>query len=164
MMKWMKKTSTALLMMTMAMSMLYGCTKSSTGCKVQDPSVEEAAIQAFITAKGITATKHSRGLYYQITNAGSAGRPQNSSVIYCTYKGTLLDGTVFDQQTNPGFTGFQLSGLIEAWKIALPLIGKGGSIKMIVPSALGYGCTGSGSSIPPNTPLYFELTLVDFFN
>ncbi|QGW27696.1 peptidylprolyl isomerase [Phnomibacter ginsenosidimutans] len=163
-MKFMKKISVVLLMCVAVAATLAGCTKSSTGCQVQDPSKEEAAIQAFIAAKGITATKSSRGLYYQIITPGSTSRPQNTSVIYCTYKGTLLDGTVFDQQTNPGLTGFQLSGLIEAWKIGLPLIGKGGSIKMILPSALGYGCTGSGSSIPPNTPLYFEMTLVDFFN
>lgn len=159
-----RKTLNAFAFVAMAALLLAGCTKSSTtGCQVQDPSKEEAAIQAFISAKGITATKHSRGLYYQIINPGSTGRPTNTSVIYCTYKGTLLDDKVFDQQTNPGRTGFQLSGLIEAWKIALPLIGKGGTIKMVLPSALGYGCNASGD-IPANSPLYFEMTLVDFFN
>ena len=163
-MKFMKQISVRLLALLAMVAAVAGCNKTDTaGCQVQDPSKEEAAIQAFITAKGITATKHSRGLYYQITNAGSNTRPQNTSIIYCTYKGTLLDDTVFDQQTNPGQTGFQLSGLIEAWKIALPMIGKGGSIKMVIPSALGYGCNGSGSTIPPNSPLYFEMTLVDFF-
>lgn len=147
-----------------AVFFLAGCSKSTADCTVQDPSKEDAQMQAFITSKGIKATKHSKGMYYEITNQGSTTRPQATSIIYCTYKGTLLDGTVFDQQSNPGQTGFQLNGLIEAWKIALPLIGKGGSIKLIAPSALAYGCKGSGTTIPANTPLYFELTLVDFFN
>jgi FKBP-type peptidyl-prolyl cis-trans isomerase len=144
---------------------LAGCTKNTgvDGCTPQDPSKEDAAMVAFMTAKGMTATKTSQGMYYQVMNEGSVSRPRNSSIIYCTYKGTLLDGTVFDEQTNYGRTGFQLSGLIQGWQIALPFIGKGGSIKMVIPSSLGYGCKGGGDKIPANTPLYFEVTIVDFF-
>ncbi|MCU0396107.1 MAG: FKBP-type peptidyl-prolyl cis-trans isomerase [Chitinophagaceae bacterium] len=159
---------TALLAATlfaMALS-LAGCEKQNNqnGCTNADPNTEEAAIQAFIKEKGINATKHSRGVYYEIVHQGSTVGPRQTSFIYCTYKGTRLDGVVFDEQSNPGRTGFQLNGLIEAWKICLPLIGKGGTIKMVLPSALGYGCNGGGEKIPPNTPLYFEVTLVDFFN
>ena len=144
---------------------LWGCEKNNNaaGCEAQDPSKEDAAMVAFMNSKGITGTKTTQGMYYQIMNPGSTGRPRNSSIIYCTYKGTRLDGTVFDEQTNYGRTGFQLAGLIQGWQIGLPLIGKGGSIKMVIPSALGYGCKGGGENIPPNTPLYFEVTIVDFF-
>jgi FKBP-type peptidyl-prolyl cis-trans isomerase len=51
--------------------------------------------------------------------------------------------------------------VIDGWKIGLPLIKKGGRIKLIIPSALAYSCTGAGTSIPPNTPLYFDVTLND---
>ncbi len=146
-----------------------GCTKdtNSNNCTPQDVSVEEPAIKAFATANGINATRTNRGLYYEIIRPGATGRPTVNSIVYVTYKGTLLDGRVFDQQTNPGRTGFQLNGLIEGWKLGIPLIGKGGAIKLMIPSALGYGCKGSGdtsSIIKPNLPLYFEIELVDFFN
>jgi FKBP-type peptidyl-prolyl cis-trans isomerase FkpA len=82
--------------------------------------------------------------------------------VYEKYVGKKLDNTIFDSQTNPGATGFQLTQLIQAWQVALPMIGKGGRILITVPSSLGYGCQGSGASIPPNTPLYFEIDLVEF--
>jgi FKBP-type peptidyl-prolyl cis-trans isomerase len=38
---------------------------------------------------------------------------------------------------------------------------KGGHMKMVVPSSLAYGCTGIPGVIPPNTPLYFDIVLVN---
>ncbi|MEQ1623714.1 MAG: FKBP-type peptidyl-prolyl cis-trans isomerase, partial [Sediminibacterium sp.] len=80
--------------------------------------------------------------------------------VYVTYSGKLLNGTEFDKGTNPSLTGWTLNQLIDGWKIGLPLLKKGGKIKLVVPSSLAYGCSGSGS-IPSNSPLYFEISLVD---
>jgi FKBP-type peptidyl-prolyl cis-trans isomerase FkpA len=49
--------------------------------------------------------------------------------------------------------------LIQGWQIAVPKIAPGGSMKVLIPSNLGYGSQGAGSSIPPNAPLYFEISL-----
>jgi len=49
--------------------------------------------------------------------------------------------------------------LIAGWQIGLPLIHKGGEIKLIVPSSLAYGC-GNGP-LPANSILYFDIHLVD---
>jgi FKBP-type peptidyl-prolyl cis-trans isomerase FkpA len=141
---------------------IAGCDKDPSTCKNVDPSQEDAQLTAFNTANSITATKHTSGMYYQILAPGGSAKPTYNSRVYVKYKGTLLDGTVFDQQTNPGNTGFVLSSLIQAWQLGIPMLGRGGSMKMTVPSSLGYGCKGSGASIPPNTPLYFEIELVDF--
>jgi FKBP-type peptidyl-prolyl cis-trans isomerase len=113
----------------------------------------------------MNATRHSTGFYYEILAPGSTNKPQQSSQVYVAYKGTFLDGKVFDQQSNPGLTGFLLNNLIDGWKLAIPLIGKGGKIRISVPSSLAYGCQGESrgaEAIPPNTPLYFEIELVDF--
>ena len=59
----------------------------------------------------------------------------------------------------PTQTGWTLGSLIPGWQIGLPLIQKGGEIKLIVPSSLAYGC-GSGP-LPPNSVLYFDIHLVD---
>jgi FKBP-type peptidyl-prolyl cis-trans isomerase len=163
-MKYLVNMRSAWMMIALAILTAVGCNKDEGGCKLQDPSVEDAAMKKFIDSVGMTATKLNNGMYYQIMNSGSATSPKNTSIIFCTYKGTLLNGTVFDEQSNAGRTGFQLNSLIEGWKVGVPLIGKGGRIKMVIPSSLGYGCNGSGTTIPPNTPLYFDLTLVDFYN
>jgi FKBP-type peptidyl-prolyl cis-trans isomerase FkpA len=87
-----------------------------------------------------------------------------NSNIAITYVGKFLSGEVFDQRSTPNNTPqnphWPLSGLIEGWIIGIPLIKEGGSIRLLVPSALAYGCEGR-SVIPGNTPLFFEVTLVD---
>ncbi len=141
-------------------TLISGCIKGDKGCTPQDASVEKPAMVSFCNNSGITYTEHSSGILYQITNPGTGVTPTTSSKIYIYYTGKLLDGTVFDSQSNPGATGWVLSGLIEGWKIAIPLIKKGGSIKMVIPSYLAYSCNGQGP-IPSNAPLYFDVTLVD---
>ncbi len=98
-------------------------------------------------------------MFYQITNPGSGVSPNLNSTIIVTYAGSFLNGTVFEQTTNPVNIG-QLGGLIEGWKVGLPLIQKGGRIKLIIPSSMAYGCTGV-PGISANTPLFFDITLVD---
>jgi FKBP-type peptidyl-prolyl cis-trans isomerase len=143
--------------------LVSGCNKNKT-CNEASIESEEAAMQAFMTANGIVGTKHSRGFYFQIMAPGSTAKPAQTSLIYCTYRGTTFDGKEFDSQTNPGNTGFRLNATIEGWQLGVPLIGKGGSIKLVLPSTFAYGCEGSGATIPPNAPLYFEINLVDYFN
>lgn len=143
---------------------LLGCERES-GCNPVSVDAEKSILENFNTSIGMNATRHSTGVYYEILAPGSLNKPILSSTIYVKYKGTFLNGTVFDQQINPGFTGFILNNLIDGWKSTIPLIGKGGKIRLSVPSALAYGCQGQASgatAIPPNTPLYFEIELVDF--
>ena len=117
-------------------------------------------MQSFASSNGITATVHASGLYYQVIDPGSGPSPSGNSIIYITYTGKLLDGTVFDQQTNSSATGWPLSQLIEGWRVGIPLIQKGGHIQLIVPSSMAYGCTGYGA-IPGNSVLFFDITLVN---
>jgi FKBP-type peptidyl-prolyl cis-trans isomerase FkpA len=138
----------------------WSCLKSEKGCTAKSVASEEAAINAFITTSGMTATRHSSGVYYQVMSPGSGSTPSISSRVYITYTGQLLNGTIFDQQANSNNTGWILSELINGWQIGLPLIQEGGRIKLVVPSSLGYGCNAVGP-IPANSILYFDITLVD---
>jgi FKBP-type peptidyl-prolyl cis-trans isomerase FkpA len=138
-----------------------GCikSKSSQSCTPATVSSEEPAIVAYAAANGINATKHNSGLYYEIISPGNGATPSVNSKVYVTYVGKLLDGRTFDQQTNADQTGWTLGQLIAGWQIGLPLIQKGGEIKLIVPSALAYGC--GNNALPPNSILYFDVHLVD---
>ena len=138
-----------------------GCVKGSKACVNQTAQSEQAAILAYAAANGIAASAHPSGLYYQVTNPGSGAIPFPTSKVYVTYTGKLTSsGTVFDSQTNSTLTGWVLNTLIPGWQIGLPLLQKGGTIKLIIPSELAYGCRGIGT-IPANAILYFEITLVD---
>jgi FKBP-type peptidyl-prolyl cis-trans isomerase len=135
-----------------------GCVKNAV-CKDITVQSEQATMNSYATSQGIIATAHSSGLLYQITNPGSGPSPVSSSKVFIKYTGKLLNGTVFDQQTTTPVS-YGLSGLIQGFQIGLPLIQKGGTIKLIVPSSLGYGCNGFGS-VPSNAILYFDIELTD---
>lgn len=142
-----------------------GCSKNN-GCRAVPVENERAQLEAFNSGMSMNATWDSRGFYFEILEIGSTNRPQQTSAVFVRYKGTFLDGKIFDQQSIPGNTGFVLNNLIDAWKFAIPMIGKGGRIRFSLASAIGYGCQGASQGavpIPPNTPLYFEIDLVDFF-
>ena len=134
-----------------------GCSKQKQGCMAVKPETEEPQILAFIAADSIHAARHSSGIYYEIINPGAGTSPSQKSNVTVTYTGKLLNGTIIDQKTTP--YAADLAGVIEGWQIGIPLIKKGGRIKLIIPSAYGYGCNGSGA-IPPNSVLYYDVSLV----
>ncbi|NRB62024.1 MAG: FKBP-type peptidyl-prolyl cis-trans isomerase [Saprospiraceae bacterium] len=133
------------------------------GCKKEDMGQEndDVKIQNYLEENNITADKHESGLYYNIQKSGDSSRPNVESTVEVRYKGTLLDGTVFDQTQGSSTVSFPLNRLITAWQIGIPLIGKGGSITLYCPSELGYGSNRVGS-IPANSVLIFEIDLVSF--
>ena len=135
------------------------CSKNDA-CRDKTVQTEQAAILAYASANNITGQLHSTGIYYQVTNPGSGTTPTPYNKVFVTYTGKRMDGTVFDSQSNSTLTGWTLGGLIQGWQIGLQLIQKGGSIKLIIPSSLAYGCQGV-TGIDGNSILYFDVTLVD---
>jgi FKBP-type peptidyl-prolyl cis-trans isomerase len=51
--------------------------------------------------------------------------------------------------------------MIPGFNEALMLMKKGGKATFVIPPAIGYGEQGGGP-IPANTPLVFEVELIDF--
>lgn len=149
---------TLLLLSVVIFSLLLSCGKQESGCQPKPPASEKADMVAYCTNNNIAYTEHSSGILYQIITQGSGNTPTVNNTVSTVYTGKLLNGTTFDATANP--VSFSLGGVIEGWKIAIPLIQKGGRILMVIPSALAYSCTGSGA-IPPNSPLFFDVTLTD---
>lgn len=112
-------------------------------------------------ADSIPAVMHKSGLYYQIRTPGAGNITYSAStMVNVKYAGRLLGSKdTFDSGTRE----FPLGNLIAGWQIGIPLIQKGGKIRLIVPSGYAYGPRGSGS-IPPNSVLDFEIELIDVKN
>jgi len=136
------------------------CKKSSKPCVPNSIASEVPSMAAFAAANNMSVTLDPRGLYYEVVTQGTGPAPDSASIVFVTYTAEFLNGAVFEQQTNAAATGWVLGQLIQGWLFGLPHIQKGGEIKLIVPSALGYGCQGS-VKIPPNSILYFDIKLVD---
>lgn len=126
--------------------------------------IDKKIIEDYLTANNLTAQSTASGLYYIIEKPGGDIHPRSSSSVRAFYKGYLTNGTIFDQ--TPYSTGnpldFSLSGVIKGWQEGLQLIGVNGKIKLLVPSALGYGDIAKGS-IPANSVLIFDIELVDIY-
>ncbi|POY35762.1 hypothetical protein C3K47_13460 [Solitalea longa] len=139
----------------------YAAMCNSEYSAVQD-SADQKAIREFIARKNMTGVKRTAsGLSYYIYNAGEGQKPRATSTITADYRGSLITdetGKAFD---SAGYKPqFALSGVIKGWTEGLQLVGEGGKIRLMVPSHLAYGNCGSGS-IAPNTPLVFDIELVE---
>ena len=108
--------------------------------------------------EGVTTT--ASGLQYRVIKAGTGASPTANDVVNVTYKGWLIDGTVFDE-TAPGQPAqFPAGALIPGWVEALQLMKEGDEWEIVLPSELGYGATGAGGVIPPNQTLVFNMALL----
>ena len=119
---------------------------------------DDAILQQYIQENGLTALKTASGLYYVIENPGT-GLPCNSnSYVKVSYKGYFTDGLVFDESDAQGIS-FNLNGVIKGWTEGIPFFKEGGNGKLLVPSALAYGKSGT-SGIPANSVLIFDVKLI----
>lgn len=152
----------SLFLLIAGISLLSACSKSetNTACTltaqyVNDSSAtQRAQMIAFCNNNGITYTVHPSGILYQIITPGDTSKPNLCTSITMTYTGKLMTGIQFDA----GTITYPLKDLIVGWQIAVPMIGKGGKIKMVIPSSLAYGPVANGS-IPANSPLFFEMSI-----
>jgi len=51
--------------------------------------------------------------------------------------------------------------VIKGWNIGVPGMKVGGKRRLMVPSELGYGESGVGDVVPPNSDLIFEIELIE---
>ncbi len=100
------------------------------------------------------------GVFYQILKEGNGAFVAVTDTVTVFYKGSLLDGTVFDQTKEKPAT-FPLNRLIKGWQIGLPLCKVGGAIRLIIPSGLAYTIRSRSKKIPPNSVLIFDIEVLD---
>ncbi len=152
------------LLITMMLGTACKKTESCQDNTVVASAAEEKQVTDYLTANGITATKHKSNMYYQVITQGSGATPNPCSTITVAYNGTLINGTSFD--SSPRLV-YKLESLIGGWVQGLPLIQKGGSIRLFIPPSLGYGSQaiyeqdGRTVKIPGNSVLIFDITLND---
>lgn len=129
--------------------------------KVSDATDKEAAFLAE-NAKKENVKQTASGLQYIIEREGADVKPGPTDQVEVHYSGKLLDGTEFDSsyKRNEPIV-FGLNQVIPGWTEGLQLIGKGGKIKLFIPSKLGYGARGAGNMIPPFSTLVFDVELLD---
>jgi FKBP-type peptidyl-prolyl cis-trans isomerase FkpA len=106
---------------------------------------------------GVTTT--AEGLQYEIVKAGNGPKPTANDQVKVNYKGTLIDGKVFDSNEGKAPVTFGVGQVIKGWSEALQLMPVGSKWKIYIPQELAYGAHETGS-IPPFSTLVFEVELL----
>ncbi len=102
------------------------------------------------------------GLQYKVLKEGTGPMPTAADTVTVKYKGSLIDGKVFDSSdAQPGGTlSFPVSGVIHGWTEALQKMKVGSKWQLFIPSDLAYGERGAGTDIAPGSTLLFDVELV----
>jgi FKBP-type peptidyl-prolyl cis-trans isomerase FklB len=102
------------------------------------------------------------GLQYKVVEEGTGKSPSKGDKVKVHYKGTLIDGTVFDSSYDRGQPlEIGVGRVIPGWTEALQKMKVGAKWKLFIPSDLAYGEQGAGNIIGPNETLIFEVELLD---
>jgi FKBP-type peptidyl-prolyl cis-trans isomerase FklB len=101
------------------------------------------------------------GLQYKVIKKGTGPMPSATDTVTVKYRGTLIDGTVFDDSEKHGGTAtFPVNGVIKGWTEALQKMNVGSKWQIFIPADLAYGDRGAGTDIPPGSTLIFDVELV----
>ena len=122
-----------------------------------------AASAAFLAAnadkEGVVVTES--GLQYEVITEGTGPMLGPDDQVEVHYRGTLVDGTVFDSSIDRGETvTFGVGQVIPGWTEALQLMPTGSKWLLAIPSNLAYGAGGAGQVIGPDSALIFEVELI----
>ena len=101
------------------------------------------------------------GLQYRELVAGTGVIPKASDTVTTHYRGTLLDGSEFDNSYKRGEPArFAVTQVIRGWTEVLQLMKVGAKWQLFVPSNLAYGERSPGPEIGPSSTLIFEIELL----
>jgi FKBP-type peptidyl-prolyl cis-trans isomerase FklB len=101
------------------------------------------------------------GLQYRVLQQGTGPKPVDGQKVTTHYKGTLLDGTVFDSSIDRGQPAtFGLNGVIRGWTEILKMMPVGSKYEVFIPFDLAYGERAMGK-IQPYSTLIFEIELLE---
>lgn len=100
------------------------------------------------------------GLQYKVLASGTGPSPTKEDTVKVHYKGSLIDGSVFDSSLGGEPASLECGRVIEGWTEALQLMKVGDKWELVIPSKLAYGEDGAGDVIPPNSTLIFEVELL----
>lgn len=157
----MRVMKTMLALVVLPLMLLTACNKRSDAAPSGydlTPASNAKFLADYAAKPGVKKTAD--GLLYRVIRAGNGPAVQkNSDVATVFYKGELINGKVFDQQTTDP-AQFQVGGVVPGWTEALKLMKTGDVFEIVLPPDLGYGSEGAGDAIPPDQVLIFQMQLV----
>ncbi|REJ80452.1 MAG: hypothetical protein DWQ44_07065 [Bacteroidetes bacterium] len=134
---------------------------------------EQQIMQKFLSEHKFSEVANGKKYYYSLINEGKGEKVKDQTLVSLLYKGSFLNGEVFDSIVDPEkpFKFIWGSGqVIKGWELALTDKRAGDKFKLLLPSSLAYGEEGlrnisNGKEIiPPFTPMLFEIEILSVEN
>jgi FKBP-type peptidyl-prolyl cis-trans isomerase FkpA len=131
--------------------------------------IDDKIVQDYITGNGLTAVANridTTGVFYIVMKEGDGhDLYTNSTRVTVDFKGRILtSGKEFSQSNNfhPSYT---LGEVIRGWRLGIPQIKKGGTVRLLIPSRYAYGPYDQPDiGLPPNSVVDFDIQLLDVTN
>lgn len=111
---------------------------------------------------GFTPVTNTAELQKIDTKVGEGAEVKSGDTVTVDYTGAVAaTGKIFESSLDSGSPAtFPLSNVIAGWQEGIPGMKVGGTRRLIIPAAKAYGSNPpSGSSIPANADLVFDVTL-----
>ena len=134
------------------------------GARTRVSNANHAAAHTFLARngkkKGVVTT--ASGLQYEVLTAGQGTPPKSGDMVVVNYRGSLLNGTVFDDSYKRGQpVTFPVDHVIPGWQEALKLMKPGAKWRVFIPPQLAYDLNPPmGAPIPPGSMLIFDVDLL----
>lgn len=134
--------------------------EASKGAMAAEKKKAKSFVEKAVKEKG--ATVYPSGLIIIEKEAGTGEMPKSTDSIKAHYKGTTIDGAVFDSSYDRGApTDFELNHVIKCWTEAFQKIKVGGKARLICPTEIAYGANPPpGAKFGPGATLIFDVELV----
>ncbi|MEN0056353.1 MAG: FKBP-type peptidyl-prolyl cis-trans isomerase [Mucilaginibacter sp.] len=150
------------------------CQKSATDPLIQynaQKAIDDTLVSKYLKANpglGAKRVTDTSGVYY-IIKPGEEGSGNdlftNSTQITVGYTAQLLTTGKLIVETNNFHPSYTLGQVIRGWQLGIPLVKKGGKIRLIVPSRYAYGPFPQDSiGLPANAVLDFNIQLFNVIN
>jgi FKBP-type peptidyl-prolyl cis-trans isomerase FkpA len=107
------------------------------------------------------AVQTASGLIYIPRVEGKGANPAVTDKVTLHYRGTLVDGQEFDNTKWRGQpTTLTLASGIKCWTEGIPMMKAGGKARLICPSNLAFGKSGTGL-IPAEATVIYDVELIE---
>lgn len=128
------------------------------------PKILTSADDAVVGFDFTDTPEPSDELLVHLVTTGDGPPVASGQTITADYLGEVYDGAEpFDSSfsTQPFEAAIGVGRLIPGWDQALVGVPVGSRVLLSIPPDLGYGSTGAGAAIPPDSYLFFVIDIID---
>lgn len=130
-------------------------------------AADDKTLQEYFAKNNIHPQKNAVGVYYTVAKEGTGNKILAGETVSLNYTGKLLDGTVFDSNTDPAFHHteplvFEVGkgSVIRGYDKGVQMLRKGSVATLYIPSTLAYRDE-ARNLIPANSILVFDVEVLD---